>query len=147
MMFKYMYDETGDERFAETSNYWADATLTLATNEDGPAGYKRYTLETTPPWKDSYTMLEGIAGIGLVIIRGLVALRIVGNREFAVILIVLHTISSRFMLPDMRGAGARPSYVENTKTARNRNGSGLNFTVYSRACIIRLTIAPANRLT
>ena len=26
--------------------------------------------------------------------------------EFAVILIVLHTISSRFMLPDMRGAGA-----------------------------------------
>ena len=89
----------------------------------------------------------GIAGIGLVIIRGLVALRIVGNREFAVILIVLHTISSRFMLPDMRGAGARPSYVENTKTARNRNGSGLNFTVYSRACIIRLTIAPANRLT
>ena len=48
----------------------------------------------------------GIAGIGLVIIRGLVALRIVGNREFAVILIVLHTISSRFMLPDMRGAGA-----------------------------------------
>lgn len=89
----------------------------------------------------------GIAGIGLVIILGLIALRIVGNREFAVILIVLHTISSRFMLPDMRGAGARPSYVENTETARNRNGSGLNFTVYSRTCIIRLTIAPANRLT
>lgn len=71
MMFKYMYDETGDERFAETSNYWADATLTLATHEDGPAGYKRYTLETTPPWKDSYTMLEGIAGIGLILLSTL----------------------------------------------------------------------------
>ena len=65
MMFKYMYDETGDERFAETANYWADATLDLATHEDGPARYKRFTLEVTPPWKPSYTLLEGIAGIGL----------------------------------------------------------------------------------
>ena len=24
-------------------------------------------LETTPLWKDSYTMLEGIAGIGLIL--------------------------------------------------------------------------------
>ena len=67
MMFKYMYDETGDERFAETANYWADATLDLATHEDRPAEYKRYTLEKTPPWETSYTMLEGIAGIGLIL--------------------------------------------------------------------------------
>ena len=65
MMFKYMYDETGEERFAKTAQYWADVTLGLAVHEDGPAGYKRYTLEFTPPWEPSYTLLEGIAGIGL----------------------------------------------------------------------------------
>ena len=28
-------------------------------------------LETTPLWKDSYTMLEGIAGIGLILLSTL----------------------------------------------------------------------------
>lgn len=71
MMFKYMYDETGDGRFAQTARYWADVTLGLAVHEDGPAGYKRFTLEVTPPWKPSYTLLEGIAGIGLSLLSTL----------------------------------------------------------------------------
>lgn len=71
MMFKYMYDETGDGRFAQTAQYWADVTLGLAVHEDGPAGYKRFTLEVTPPWKPSYTLLEGIAGIGLSLLSTL----------------------------------------------------------------------------
>lgn len=65
MMFKYMYDETRDKYFAQTAQYWANITIDLAIHTDGPAGYKRFTLEVTPPWKPSYTLLEGIAGIGL----------------------------------------------------------------------------------
>ena len=65
MIFKYMYNETEDERFAETAQYWTDVTLDLAYHQDGLAGYKKFTLEVTPPWKTSYTLLEGISGIGL----------------------------------------------------------------------------------
>lgn len=65
MMFKYMYDETRNEHFAQTAQYWANATIDLAIHTEGPAGYMRFTLEKDSPWKPSYTLLEGIAGIGM----------------------------------------------------------------------------------
>ena len=39
MIFKYMYDVTGDGCFAPTAQYWSGVTLDLAVYEVGPAGY------------------------------------------------------------------------------------------------------------
>lgn len=67
MMFKYMYNETKDYRFAETAQYWTDVTLDLAKFDDGLAGYKIYKPDYTPQWQNSYNLLEGISGIGLAL--------------------------------------------------------------------------------
>lgn len=63
-IYNRMYQYTGLEVFKETALYWLDILLSQATFEDGLAGYKAYHVKE---WKNEYGVLEGIAGIGLVL--------------------------------------------------------------------------------
>lgn len=65
-VFKRMYYETGDKKFLETNEYWIQELLKQAHFENELAGFKYYRGKEG--WKDSYSFLEGIAGIGLVLL-------------------------------------------------------------------------------
>ena len=67
-IFNRMYINTGIEKFKETSEYWFDITLKMATFEDGLAGYKAWHTEKYGGWVNEVGILEGIAGIGLALI-------------------------------------------------------------------------------
>lgn len=71
MMFAHMYRETSDVLFKNTRDYWIDRTLGMARHPDGPAGYKQFTMrkeDELVKWEDSYPLLEGVAGIGLMLL-------------------------------------------------------------------------------
>ncbi len=70
MMFGYMYKETNKQMFLDARNYWIDITLRFAFHKDGLAGYKAFRLKDdlkTPTSITSYVLLEGVAGIGLML--------------------------------------------------------------------------------
>lgn len=70
MMFSYMYRETIEDLFKKTRDYWIAQTLNMSQFPDGPAGYKQFTLgdDKQPKWEDNYILLEGISGIGLMLL-------------------------------------------------------------------------------
>lgn len=57
-----MYQETHLDIFRETSLYWLSETLNMSKYEDGIVGYK------SDGEKKSLDLLNGVAGIGLVIL-------------------------------------------------------------------------------
>ncbi len=65
MIFRRLYIETKNELFLEAVHFWAQETLNLAQFKNGLAGYK--SLETNK-WYLDYSLLGGIAGIGLSLI-------------------------------------------------------------------------------
>ncbi len=70
-IFNRMYNYTGIEEFRETARYWFNATLALATHEDGFAGYKAWHTEKYGGWVSDGGILEGIGGIGLGILSAI----------------------------------------------------------------------------
>ncbi len=70
MMFAYMYRETSDTQFKNARDYWIAQSLTMSRFPDGLAGYKQYSRDDDkqPTWENSYTLLEGIAGIGCMLL-------------------------------------------------------------------------------
>lgn len=67
-IFNRSFQETGDQKFYHAAIYWLKVTLDLGKNKDGIAGFK-YRNPTKPEgWVKSSDFLEGIAGIGLVLI-------------------------------------------------------------------------------
>jgi lantibiotic modifying enzyme len=70
MMFSYMYRQTGDPTLINTRNYWVDQTLKMSKFPDGLAGYKKFTLDDDKnvKWEESFSILEGIAGIGFMLL-------------------------------------------------------------------------------
>ncbi len=66
MFFYRIYLETGDKIYKEAGEHWIKRTLDLAHFKDGLAGYKTYNkeMDTNP----DYSLLTGIAGIGMVLI-------------------------------------------------------------------------------
>ncbi len=70
MMFAYMYRETSDVEFKNARDYWIDQTLDMSRFIDGPAGYKQFIANNGKhvEWKNSYSLLEGIAGIGFMLL-------------------------------------------------------------------------------
>lgn len=64
-IFNHFYQLTGNETFKEAAVYWLDETLLMARFDDGPAGFKRYSPKDG--WEDAFGFLDGIAGIGLVL--------------------------------------------------------------------------------
>jgi lantibiotic modifying enzyme len=69
----YLYDKiyslTGVPEFLDQANYWMDVTLEKAVFSDGYAGYK--TFHQNEGWSNSIGLLEGISGIGLVLLSRL----------------------------------------------------------------------------
>jgi len=53
--------------FKKAADYWMNETLKMATFEDGLAGYKTW-YGKEKGWVNSYSLLEGIAGIGLALL-------------------------------------------------------------------------------
>lgn len=62
--FKRIYEETGDEVFWETAEFWLSDLLKKNVFKDSMTGYKSYYLGK---WYESYSLLEGVTGIGLVL--------------------------------------------------------------------------------
>ncbi len=66
-IFNRIYQETNDEKFKETANYWVEQTLKMSSFSDGIAGLKTWKNERKV-WVNSYDLLDGVAGIGLALI-------------------------------------------------------------------------------
>jgi lantibiotic modifying enzyme len=64
-IFQKMYSETRINNFKTCSEYWLNETLKMAKFSDGLAGYKSYDQGK---WNNNYSFLDGIAGIGLVLL-------------------------------------------------------------------------------
>ncbi len=67
MMYHYMYRQTGLPLFERTRDYWLDRTLQWGHMDDGLAGYKIWHW-TDRSWSLGYGLLEGISGIGLMLL-------------------------------------------------------------------------------
>ena len=65
MIFRRMYLETGRNEFKDAVNHWLYYTLHMARFEDGLAGYKTFIKDE---WICDYSLLNGISGIGLVLL-------------------------------------------------------------------------------
>lgn len=66
-LFNRIYKETGLEEFHDATNFWVQDGIDKAIHEDGYAGYKQY-IGKDCEWQNETCVLDGIAGIGLVII-------------------------------------------------------------------------------
>lgn len=69
LIFNQYYQITKKKEFKTAALYWLDETLNMAKFEDGLAGYK--TLKGDHGWENSTGILEGIAGIGLVLMSSI----------------------------------------------------------------------------
>ena len=67
MMFHYIYLQTKEHIFEEARNYWLLALLKMDYHKDGLAGYSMWHNECPSKWVNEYNLLEGIAGIGLLL--------------------------------------------------------------------------------
>lgn len=63
-IFNRFYQYTGKEEFRQAALHWLETALGLAKFDDGLAGYKKFIPEEG--WFNSIGLLDGIAGIGLV---------------------------------------------------------------------------------
>ena len=65
-MFNRYYNQTGNKIYKESAKYWFQQTIEMGNQKDGSAGYKFLTGNDT--WIKDYSLLNGIAGIGLALI-------------------------------------------------------------------------------
>lgn len=65
-IYHKFYLETKIEKFNEMRLFWLDQTFKMAKWEDGLLGYKSYQGEKG--WINDHTFLEGLTGIGLVLL-------------------------------------------------------------------------------
>lgn len=68
MMFHYIYTQTGEQIFKESRDYWIDITLNLGHRKDGLGGYSVWHYNEEKEWVNEYNLLEGISGIGLLLL-------------------------------------------------------------------------------
>jgi len=66
-IFNRMYKETKDPVFKDATEFWIQDGLDKAIHKDGLAGYKQWKGEDIG-WTNEVSLLEGISGIGLVIL-------------------------------------------------------------------------------
>jgi len=69
LIFNRMYKNTQIIEFKEAADYWLIETLKMARFNDGLAGFKAFHGEDG--WINEYSLLEGISGIGLVLLSSL----------------------------------------------------------------------------
>ncbi len=71
LIFNEFYKKTRNKSFKLASNYWTEITLSLATFDNGLAGYKAYTPNLSSKYTNNRSFLEGISGIGLSLLSQL----------------------------------------------------------------------------
>lgn len=74
MIFDYLYVETERKLFQETRDFWLDETIDIGNNSDGLAGYKVWH-GNEKGWEVETNLLEGISGIGLMLLTVLSSTR------------------------------------------------------------------------
>jgi lantibiotic modifying enzyme len=70
-LFNRAYQNTGYAPLKDAANFWLEQTLKMASFSDGFAGFKRYSTPEYGGWQPDLSFLEGISGIGLVIISAM----------------------------------------------------------------------------
>jgi lantibiotic modifying enzyme len=70
-VFWNLYKNTGVQAFCETTDYWLEHTVKMAKYTDGLAGFKTWSPKNIGQYIKSDTLLEGISGIGLVLLSHL----------------------------------------------------------------------------
>lgn len=67
-IYNRLYQHTGISHFKDAAIYWLEDALNKAVFTDGLAGYKSWHPPQYGGWKTSIGLLEGISGIGLVLL-------------------------------------------------------------------------------
>ena len=70
-IFWNLYLNTHLQKFQETTDYWLDITMQMAKYTDGSAGFKAWRTEKLGGFVKLNSFLEGISGIGLVLLSHL----------------------------------------------------------------------------
>ncbi len=68
MLCHTIYDLTNQNFALKATERWLEITLNNATHENGLAGYKDFDNIFQHKWINSYNLLDGISGIGLVLL-------------------------------------------------------------------------------
>jgi lantibiotic modifying enzyme len=68
-IYNRMYRYTGKNIFKESAHYWLGHTLNMAVYADGAAGFKVFLDNDV--MQNSYGLLDGIAGIGMVLMAAI----------------------------------------------------------------------------
>ncbi|NQT77428.1 MAG: lanthionine synthetase C family protein [Bacteroidetes bacterium] len=68
LIYNNLYHVSGMEVFKSAAIHWLDVCLNMAFHKDGLAGYKAWYSEEYGGWRKSADLLEGVAGIGLVLL-------------------------------------------------------------------------------
>lgn len=68
-IYHNLHQLTNEPAFAESAKYWMEVGLNMDSHEGGNAGYKQY--RAGDGWSNEIGLLEGISGIGLVLISQL----------------------------------------------------------------------------
>jgi hypothetical protein len=70
-LFNRLYQETGEEPFAEAARFWFERTLRFQVPGEGVAGFRAWEvnpLTKEPGWRTTSGFLEGAAGVGLALL-------------------------------------------------------------------------------
>ncbi|RZF60234.1 lanthionine synthetase C family protein [Sphingobacterium corticibacterium] len=70
-IYNRLYQYTGNPVFKESALHWLDDMLRKAVFPDGPAGYKAWYPQSYGGWKSEFGLLQGISGIGLVLLAAI----------------------------------------------------------------------------
>ncbi len=68
LIYNKLYHETGMKIFKSAAIHWLDVCLNMTFHKDGLAGYKAWYTEEYGGWRKNADLLEGVAGIGLMML-------------------------------------------------------------------------------
>jgi lantibiotic modifying enzyme len=69
LIFKMLYEQSGHPLFQESHLNWVQQTLDFGKITDGVAGFKAYHGQENGGWVNDIGFLEGISGIGLLLLH------------------------------------------------------------------------------
>jgi len=67
-IYNKMWHSTGDTLFKQAADYWIEQTLDFARYHEGTISYEKYNPDKSKPAREEHGLLEGAAGIGLVLL-------------------------------------------------------------------------------
>jgi hypothetical protein len=70
-IYNRMYQSTGGNHYKLAARFWLNETLKMAMHNNGIAGYRYWYPSSEDNYKDEPGLLEGAAGIGLVIMAAI----------------------------------------------------------------------------